>query len=274
MMSAFSHLLVRRTLPSSCTQKCNQYRLMATKAQQKASKKQARSDKLRNEAKNRKVTVGKSKKPTKSSASPPSKQGSGKNNPSKSSPPPPPHKNVPKAPHMQLNSLPKKDGWKEYLIKNPLIFAGFIFPTVVTGMLVLAKPNLRAQVFGGGDDGGGSSNAGVNASKETAVPAYESLKAQVFGGGTDAGVSAPKETPVPAYETDGGSLKKEDAKNIVSEEGTAVNNEEGTTISQGSHDVEDAGAPAAVGFHSEIEKKEGPTIADLIHAIGFRPHRS
>lgn len=74
----------------------------------------------------------------------------------------------------------------DYFMKNPFVFAAFVFPTVVTGLLVLVKPSLRAKVFGSTDD----KKAGINVNSETPIPAYESGAENEIGVNWDASSAA------------------------------------------------------------------------------------
>jgi len=155
---------------------------------------------------------------------------------------------------MQIKQMSTKDGWTDWLLKNPILFAIVIFPTLTMGALVMVKPNLREQVYdllGWGDDSGVSSAIGRS------TPSI-------------------KDTPAAAYEGDG-SLKKEEEREIiqaiVSEGGTtsATNIEEDTAAAENS-----VSAPAAGerNIRVEIDGNENEATVDLIHSIGIRPHSS
>jgi hypothetical protein len=156
-------------------------------------------------------------------------------------PPPPVRTDLEKAPHMQLENVGKKEqGWKEFMVQNPLLFAGIIFPTITMAVLVMVKPNLRAQLFGGGGAGFGRFNAS-------------------------------KATPAAVYESERGDLKKEE---ITDEPVVSVEDTTPTSSNKETHGVEESkDVPAEGNDDYEMTERKSTTI-DLFRAIGIRPHPS
>lgn len=94
------------------------------------------------------------------------------------------HKNITKAPHMQKQVFEstsagktKVDGLFDKISANPLVFAIFIFPTVMMGVALIVRPDFRAQILGGGDDdkkNKSRTNATISVPENAPVPLYES----------------------------------------------------------------------------------------------------
>lgn len=131
-------------------------------------------------------------------------------------------------------------------MKNPILFAIVIFPTLTMGALVMVKPNLRMQVnelLGWDSDGDG-------------------ISSQV-----GRGVKSMKDTPVAVYEK---KEEREIIQTIVSEGGT-------DTSANNAEDAVENGvsAPAAGENNTEVEidEKDGAATG-LIYSIGIRPHSS
>lgn len=149
---------------------------------------------------------------------------------------------------MRAEALPKPGGFKDYVAKNPLIFAAFVFPTVTTGILILVKPNLRAQFLG------------MYRKENASVKALEAAPAAVYdisgeASGDEGGANAP-----------------------AGDEGRASPSaEEGDAASKGAQgDVADDGW-VVVENDSEMKGEEtapSASVADLLHSIGIRPHPS
>ena len=94
------------------------------------------------------------------------------------------HKNITKAPHMQKQVFEstsagktKGDGLFDKISANPLVFAIFIFPTVMMGVALIVRPDFRAQILGGGDDdkkNKSRTNATISVPENAPVPLYDS----------------------------------------------------------------------------------------------------
>lgn len=244
MMSAISHHLYRRPLPACrrCSQVFNSQRWATSGGgggrrppKQKRAQNAAGKKLLQKDAK----AVGKLKSKL------PLERGVGKKRKSSNNrtddPPPPVRTDLEKAPHMQLESVGKKEqGWKEFMVQNPLLFAGIIFPTITMAVLVMVKPNLRAQLFGGGGAGFGRFNAS-------------------------------KATPAAVYESERGDLKKEE---ITDEPVVSVEDTTPTSSNKETHSVEESkDVPAEGNDDYEMTERKSTTI-DLFRAIGIRPHPS
>jgi hypothetical protein len=61
---------------------------------------------------------------------------------------------------------------------NPLVFAIFIFPTVMMGVALIVRPDFRAQILGGGDDDDkknkSRTNATISVPENAPEPLYDS----------------------------------------------------------------------------------------------------
>jgi hypothetical protein len=93
------------------------------------------------------------------------------------------HKNITKAPHMQKQVFEStsagktKGGLFDTISANPLVFAIFIFPTVMMGVALIVRPDFRAQILGGGDDdkkNKSRTNATISVPENAPVPLYDS----------------------------------------------------------------------------------------------------
>ncbi|KAL7474918.1 hypothetical protein ACHAW6_000861 [Cyclotella cf. meneghiniana] len=62
-------------------------------------------------------------------------------------------KNIPKAPHMAKDAI-KKKGVIDYFKEAPFIPMVVIFPTMMMGVALLVRPDLRAQLWGGNKKNG------------------------------------------------------------------------------------------------------------------------
>ena len=117
------------------------------------------------------------------------------------------HKNITKAPHMQKQVFEStsagkaKGGLFDTISANPLVFAIFIFPTVMMGVTLIVRPDFRAQILGGGGDDDKKNKSRTNAtisvpenapeplydseaSSSSAISAIEESKEQSQGGET------------------------------------------------------------------------------------------
>ena len=84
------------------------------------------------------------------------------------------HKNIPKAPHMQTKAFETtSSGKRNVFFDKPLVFAIFVFPTVMMGIALIIRPDFRAQILGSGGEGDVRTNASINVPKDAPVPAYE-----------------------------------------------------------------------------------------------------
>ena len=138
----------------------------------------------------------------------------------------------------------KKNGVLDTMKANPLIFAIFVFPTVMMGVALIVRPDFRAQILGtgGGDD---------SKSKRR----------------SNASISVPKDAPAVYEETSSlviATDDKEDAKDKkevgASQESSATNS---NNVQHSENVLEDI----------KIESEEGK-VKDLIYALGIRPHPS
>jgi hypothetical protein len=96
------------------------------------------------------------------------------------------HKNITKAPHMQKQVFEStsagktKGGLFDTISANPLVFAIFIFPTVMMGVALIVRPDFRAQILGGGGDDDDDkknksrTNATISVPENAPVPLYDS----------------------------------------------------------------------------------------------------
>ena len=151
------------------------------------------------------------------------------------------NKNIPKAPHMQsqvfeATSAGKKNGVIDSLKANPLVFAIFVFPTMMMGVALIIRPDFRAQILGGvdNDDAKERSNASIN---------------------------VPKDAPAPAYEE---SSTVADRKEVTKEEEEVVD-----TIPN----IDNLQQDVSVQEDVSSETKHGE-VQDLLYALGIRPHQS
>lgn len=247
MMSAFSRQLLRlrRPLPTlSCTQ-CNQTRLLSNQQRWASSsggggRKQTHAAKLRKEAK------AKGKRVSVAGSNNMNTANNAKKKKFAAPPPPKVRKDIPKAPHMQADALStNKEGWKEYLIRNPLLFGGVIFPTAVMGVLIAVKPKLREQFL---------HMIGVNSKDKNDVR------------NRNGSLLMPKETPVPVYD-------EVETITITTASASGGSNSKAieTTIDIANHNAKDA---KNAGPKEEEGAKKGNKTVDLIHVIGIRPHQS
>ena len=150
------------------------------------------------------------------------------------------HKNIAKAPHMQKQVFEStsagktKGGLFDTISANPLVFAIFIFPTVMMGVALIVRPDFRAQILGGG---GGDDDDKKNKSR------------------TNATISVPENAPEPLYDSE------TSRSSVIS----AI--EESKEQSQGGE------ASRQIDEESDdIVTKE--KTKDLIYALGIRPHPS
>eukprot|EP00984_Skeletonema_dohrnii_P006454 scaffold2305_cov101-Skeletonema_dohrnii-CCMP3373.AAC.1 len=158
-------------------------------------------------------------------------------------------KNIPKAPHMQSQvfestAAGKKNGVLDTIKANPLIFAIFVFPTVMMGVALIVRPDFRAQILGTGSDDDKKSKRRSNAS-----------------------INVPKDAPAVYEETSSVAIAtddKEDAKD---------KKEEGASLESSATNSEDLQQSDNVLEDIKDESEEGK-VKDLIYALGIRPHPS
>lgn len=139
----------------------------------------------------------------------------------------------------------KKNGVMDTLKANPLVFAIFVFPTVMMGVALIIRPDFRAQILGsgGGDDDKKKmrSNASINVPKDAPAPVYEEISSTVVA--TD---------------------DKEDAKD---DENEGASQQSSITISDNLQQNDDK-------LPENDNGSEGGKVKDLIYALGIRPHSS
>ncbi|KAL7493118.1 hypothetical protein ACHAWT_002907 [Skeletonema menzelii] len=155
-------------------------------------------------------------------------------------------KNIPKAPHMQSQvfestAAGKKNGVLDTMKANPLIFAIFVFPTVMMGVALIVRPDFRAQILGGG--GGGTDKTTVR---------------------SNASINVPKDAPAPVYEETSSVVIAIDDKEVTEEEGASQQSSSAKSDNLQQSDNE---------LDNENESK-GDKVRDLIYALGIRPHPS
>jgi hypothetical protein len=154
-------------------------------------------------------------------------------------------KDIQKAPHMQSNvfestAAGKKTGVLDAIKANPLVFAIFVFPTVMMGVALIVRPDFRAQILG------------------TGVGKGDKIR-------TDVSISVPKNAPAPVYEeADVIPANEEDSKD-KREEGVSQQTPSTTSDNQ----QQNATVPSDIA--NEVE---GGKTKDLIYALGFRSHPS
>lgn len=141
----------------------------------------------------------------------------------------------------------KKTGVLDTLQANPLIFAIFVFPTVMMGIALIVRPDFRAQILGteSGDDG----------------------KTKMR---TNASITVPKNAPEPVYEVETSGVaiaanEVEATKNYKEEEGAS---QQSTMTNNNNQQQSDK---VLTGNTNETE---GGKTRDLIYALGIRPHTS
>lgn len=159
-------------------------------------------------------------------------------------------KNIPKAPHMQSQvfestAAGKKNGVLDTMKANPLIFAIFVFPTVMMGVALIVRPDFRAQILGSG--GGGTDKTTVR---------------------SNASINVPKDAPAPVYEETSSVVIAIDDKEVV-----AKDTEEEGASQQSSSAKSDNLQQSDNELDNENESK-GDKVRDLIYALGIRPHPS
>ncbi len=140
----------------------------------------------------------------------------------------------------------KKNGVMDTLKANPLVFAIFVFPTVMMGVALIIRPDFRAQILGsGGSDDDKKkmrSNASINIPKNAPAPLYEEIRIAVDA--TD---------------------NKEDVVKDAEDEGISQQNS--STISDNLQQSDSILA-------ENTNQSEGGKVKDLISALGIRPHPS
>lgn len=137
----------------------------------------------------------------------------------------------------------KKTGVLDAIKANPLVFAIFVFPTVMMGVALIVRPDFRAQILGtGGDDDKMRTNATVSVPKNAPTPVYDEASSDV----------------IPA------NNEEEAAKDKEEED---VSQQSSSTVSD--NQLQNVKVPGDIA--NEIE---GGKTKDLIYALGFRPHPS
>lgn len=138
----------------------------------------------------------------------------------------------------------KKNGVMDTLKANPIVFAIFVFPTVMMGVALIIRPDFRAQILGsgGGDDDKKKmrSNASINIPKDAPAPVYEEISSSIVA-----------------------TNDKEDAKD---------GEDEGAS-QQSSSTKSDNIQQIGIALADSTNESEGG-VKDLISALGIRPHPS
>ena len=144
----------------------------------------------------------------------------------------------------------KKNGVLDTIKDNPLIFAIFVFPTVMMGVALIVRPDFRAQILGGGDKDKSKmrSNASINVPDDAPAPVYEETN-------DNSVVTAAITTT---------NDKENVAKDTKKEEGASQ-----TSSSTKSENLQQK--DNEVGGENE---SKGGEVKDLIYALGIRPHPS
>ncbi|KAL3798294.1 hypothetical protein HJC23_000208 [Cyclotella cryptica] len=127
--------------------------------------------------------------------------------------------NIPKAPHMDKDAI-KKRGLIDYFKEAPFIPMVVIFPTVMMGVALIIRPDLRTQLWNGGKKSG-DTKKGIPATPDSAKYADENTvlreiqkienERQVGPGGSVDTVDAPKnlkptQQAIPTIGTNGGKV--------------------------------------------------------------------
>ena len=136
----------------------------------------------------------------------------------------------------------KKNGVLDTLKANPLVFAIFVFPTVMMGVALIIRPDFRAQILGsgGGDD--------------------DKMKKR-----SNASLNVPKDAPAPVYEEIISAVVATDDKEDAKDEG--ISPQSASTKSENLQQSDNALA-------DNKNESEGDKVKDLIYALGIRPHPS
>ena len=146
----------------------------------------------------------------------------------------------------------KKNGVLDTIKDNPLIFAIFVFPTVMMGVALIVRPDFRAQILGSGGNGGYKDKTKMRSNA----------------------INVPEDAPAPVYEETNGSDVAAAITTTNDKENVAKDTDEEGASQKNSSTKSDNLQQSENELGGENESKGGGEVKDLIYALGIRPHPS